>query len=184
MNKIWLSSDLHFGHSREFLWGPRGYSSSREHDVEVIRNWNSVVAEGDDVYILGDVMLEDNAYGLECLRQLNGRLHLVRGNHDSDYRWEHIYPSAENIVEFCGWATVIKYRKLHFHLSHWATATANYDDGKGLWARLISLSGHTHKQERFHNGDVMKYNVALDAHGNYPVLLDDIIEDIKENLPM
>lgn len=184
MSKIWLTSDLHFGHSKEFLWGPRGYSSSREHDIEVIRNWNSVVAEDDDVYVLGDLMLEDNAYGLECLRQLNGRLHLVRGNHDSDYRWAHIYPAAANIVEFCGWATVIKYRKIHFHLSHWPTATANYDDDKGLWAKLVSLSGHTHKQEKFHDGDIMKYNVALDAHGNYPVLLDDIIEDIKENLPM
>jgi calcineurin-like phosphoesterase family protein len=179
MPKIFLTSDTHFGHSKEFLWGPRGFSSSREHDIEIIRNWNSVVAEDDDVYVLGDLMLEDTDYGCACVEQLNGRLHLVRGNHDSDSRW-HRYGLLRNVVELCGWATVIKHRKIHFHLSHWPTATANYDDDKGLWAKLISLSGHTHKQEEFHDGDIMKYNVALDAHGNYPVLLEDIIERIKE----
>ena len=47
--KIFLTSDTHFGHDREFLWGPRGFRSSIEHDEAVIANWNSVVGEDDDV---------------------------------------------------------------------------------------------------------------------------------------
>ena len=42
MSKIFLTSDTHFGHDREFLWGPRGFRSSIEHDEAVIANWNSV----------------------------------------------------------------------------------------------------------------------------------------------
>jgi calcineurin-like phosphoesterase family protein len=179
---IWLSSDLHFGHSKEFLWGPRGFTCSLEHDETVIRNWNSVVAKDDDVYLLGDLMLEDNEWGMACLKRLNGHLHIIYGNHDSNTR-QMLYSTLPNVVEACGWATIIKYRKLHFHLSHWATATANYDDDKGLWAKLISLSGHTHRKEKFHDGDIYKYNVALDAHNNYPVSLDTVIEDIKNNMP-
>lgn len=180
MGRVFVTSDLHFGHDREFIWGPRGFKSSQEHDETVIRNWNAVVNADDDVYILGDVMLGDNFYGCECVSCLNGRIHLVRGNHDTDTRWDNIYPTIPNVVELCGWADVIHYRKYHFYLSHWSADTANYDDDKGLWARIISLSGHTHKQEKFHNDNAMKYNVALDAHNNYPVLLDDIITDIKK----
>ena len=76
-NKIWFVSDTHFGHQKEFLWGPRGFESSKEHDEAVIRNWNSVVAPEDIVYHLGDVMLGDNEYGLECLKRLNGKIHII-----------------------------------------------------------------------------------------------------------
>lgn len=178
MGRIFVSSDLHFGHDREFLWGPRGFRSSIEHDEVIIANWNSVVEPEDDVYLLGDLMLNDTKHGLSCVRRLNGHLHLVRGNHDSDVRWA-LYADLPNVVELCGWAHVIHYRKIHFYLSHFPTDTANYDDDKNIWAKIISISGHTHKKEKFHNNNPMKYNVALDAHNNYPVLLDDIIADIK-----
>lgn len=176
---IWLTSDLHLGHDRQFLWGPRGFQSSLEHDEAVARNWNAVVEPEDDVYVLGDIMLGDNTHGAEYFSKLNGRIHLIRGNHDTDARWNQVYPELPNVVEMCGWATVIRYRKLHFYLSHWPTDTDNYDDNKGIWVKIFSISGHTHKKEKFHNNDPMKYNVALDAHNNYPVLLDDIITDIK-----
>lgn len=176
---IFLTSDLHFGHDREFLWGPRGFQSSLEHDEAIIANWNSVVTPEDHVYVLGDLMLEDDVYGASCVRRLNGHLHLVRGNHDSDRRWKEIYPWLPNVVELCGWSTVIRYRKFMFHLSHWATATANYDDDKSLRSKLLSLSGHTHKKDKFHNETDLNYNVALDAHNNFPVSLDEVIEDLK-----
>jgi calcineurin-like phosphoesterase family protein len=177
MHKIYLTSDLHFGHTKEFLWGPRGFTSSAIHDEAIIANWNSVVGPEDEVYVLGDLMLGDYEYGLSCLQRLNGTIHVVRGNHDTDNRWAryHDIPHINPI----GWAHVLRYRKYLFHLSHWPTDTANYDDDKPLKAKLIGLSGHTHKPEKFHNGNILKYNVALDAHNNYPVLLDDIIEDIK-----
>jgi calcineurin-like phosphoesterase family protein len=178
---IWLTSDLHLGHDREFLWGPRGFESSQEHDETVIRNWNAIVGPEDTVYVLGDLMLGDNDYGKCCVERLNGHIKLIRGNHDSDKRWNEVYPTIPN-VELVGWAEVIHYRKYHFYLSHFPTDTTNYDDDKGLWAKIISVSGHTHKKEKFHNNDPMKYNVALDAHNNAPVLLDNIIEDIKNGL--
>ena len=123
-------------------------------------------------------MLGDNDYGKCCVERLNGYIKLIRGNHDSNKRWNEVYPTIPNI-ELISWADVINYRKYHFYLSHFPTDTANYDDDKNIWAKIISISGHTHKKEKFHNNNPMKYNVALDAHNNYPVLLDDIIADIK-----
>ena len=97
MPKIFITSDLHFSHKREFLWGPRGFNSSEEHEAEVIRRWNETVSPEDDVYVLGDLMLSDTTHGMECMKQLNGKLHLVRGNHDTDTRWE-LYKTLPNVV--------------------------------------------------------------------------------------
>ena len=48
MDKIWFTSDMHFGHQKSFLWEPRGFNSSEEHDKQIIKNWNSVVGNDDE----------------------------------------------------------------------------------------------------------------------------------------
>jgi calcineurin-like phosphoesterase family protein len=59
----------------------RGFASVEEHDAHIITQWNSVVAKRDVTYILGDVTMEKKApYAL--LDRLNGRKHVVMGNHD------------------------------------------------------------------------------------------------------
>ena len=87
--KIWFTSDTHFGHKKEFLFGPRGFTSSEEHDAAIIEKWNSMIDPCDEVYHLGDIMLGDNEYGIKCLEQLNGRIHIIIGNHDTDTRIVH-----------------------------------------------------------------------------------------------
>lgn len=181
MGKIFLSSDSHFGHDREFLWGPRGFRSIEEHDEAIITNWNDVVTNEDDVYVLGDLMLGDNEHGKKCVERLNGRIHLVRGNHDTDVRWYNIYPYLFNVVEQCGWATGLNYRKYHFYLSHFPTLTGNLKKGS-LHQCTLSLFGHTHSKDQFFEDRPYMYNVALDANHNTPVLLDDIIEKMKQKV--
>jgi calcineurin-like phosphoesterase family protein len=53
---------------------------------EIVRRWNEVVAPDDDVYHLGDVMLNDNDLGLKLLKSLKGNIHIVLGNHDTEKR--------------------------------------------------------------------------------------------------
>ena len=81
--RIFATSDTHFGHDREFLYKPRGFNSIAEHDEEVVRRWNETVEPDDVVLHLGDVMLGDNAHGLDCLKRLNGKIFIVPGNHDT-----------------------------------------------------------------------------------------------------
>lgn len=181
MGKIFLTSDLHFGHDREFLWGPRGFRSIEEHDEAIIANWNNVVDSDDDVYILGDLMLGDNEHGCQCVERLNGRLHLVRGNHDSDMRWDCVYPTIRNIYEFCGCAYLIHYKKYHFYLSHFPTLTGNLEK-ESLRQCTLNLFGHTHQKDNFFQDLPYMYHVGLDSHHNTPVLLDDIIEEMKQKV--
>jgi calcineurin-like phosphoesterase family protein len=174
---IYLTSDTHFGHDREFLWGPRGFKSIEEHDETIIANWNAVVGPEDDVYVLGDLMLGDNQYGLECLRRLNGHLHIIFGNHDTPTRLK-LYAELPNVT-IEGWATMVHYRKYHFYMSHFPTNTANLE-AESLHQCTLNIAGHTHSKNEFREDVPMYFNAAADANNNTPVLLDDVIEKMKE----
>ena len=178
MGKIFVVSDTHFGHDREFLWGPRGFTNYSEHDIAVIENWNNVVQPDDIVYHLGDVMLGDSEYGMSCLRQLNGTIRIIRGNHDTDTRWK-LYATLPN-VECIGWAEVIKYKKYQFYLSHHPTMTSNLEKAPYLRMHLINLYGHTHQQTKFYQGIPFMFHAGLDSNNCTPVLLDDAIEMMKK----
>lgn len=178
MSKIFLTSDTHFGHDREFLWGPRGFTNSQEHDEAVIKNWNETVSPDDIVYHLGDLMLGDNAHGIECVKRLNGHIKLIRGNHDTDARWK-LYGTLPN-VELIGWADVIKYKKYNFYLSHHPTMTSNLEKAPHLRMHLINLYGHTHQMGKFYQDMPYMFHVGLDSNDNRPILLDDAIELMKE----
>lgn len=179
MPKIWLTSDTHFGHPKSFLYEPRGYSSIEEHDEDIIRIWNETVSPEDTVYHLGDVMLGENSHGLECLSRLNGNIKIVQGNHDTAVRLA-LYDSLPN-VEVVGWATMIKYKKYNIYLSHYPTIVSNKDNEKPLKAKILGAYGHTHSKEQFCTNIPFSFNVCLDANNNHLILLDDIIEKIKEN---
>lgn len=180
LNKIWLTSDTHFGHSKSFLFSPRGYESIEEHDKDLIRIWNETVSPDDTVYHLGDVMLNDNDHGMECLRSLNGNIKIIRGNHDTNARIE-LYQNLPN-VEVLGYATAIRHKKYNIYLSHYSTRTSNYDDGVSLHRKVLSFCGHSHTPDRFADWDnVGAYHVEWDAHGR-PVDLDTAISEIKDKI--
>lgn len=181
MSKIWITSDSHFRHNKPFLYEPRHFNSIETHDKAIIENWNKLVAPDDIIYLLGDVIMNDLEGGMECLRQLNGNIKIIRGNHDTDNKVA-AYSALPN-VEVLGYAHMLKYGKYHFYLSHYPTLTSNLDEDKPLKQGVINLCGHSHTQNRF--GDMGKgliYHCELDAHQNCPVLLDNIIEDLKAYL--
>lgn len=78
----WFISDTHFGHANIIQYCGRPFASVEEMDAALIRNWNERVAPEDDVWHLGDFSL-GGRYRIEYYRkQLNGQIHLIRGNHD------------------------------------------------------------------------------------------------------
>lgn len=75
-------ADLHFGHENCIAFDNRPFKNAEEMDERLISNWNSVVGMDDDVYVLGDISWYNATKTMEILDQLNGRIHLIRGNHD------------------------------------------------------------------------------------------------------
>ena len=175
--RIFVVSDWHFFHDKDFIFKSRGFSSIEEHNETVIANHNSVVMPDDIVYHLGDAMMGyEYEKGLECISRLNGKLHMIRGNHDTDQKVQR-YLTLPNVVQAGLYADMFKKGKFSFYVSHYPTQVGDIlHSQNGLW----NLAGHTHSKDKFENGMVKCYNVALDAHNCFPSLLDDIIADIRE----
>lgn len=178
---IYTVSDTHFGHNRGFIYEPRGFTSIEEHDSAIIECWNSIVKPEDEVYHLGDVMLggTNYEYGLNCLKKLNGKIHIIRGNHDSDARCAR-YTEYENVIEVLD-ATYLNYKGYHFYLTHFPCFSGNLHHDS-LKKTTCNLSGHTHDKGKFYQDIPFIYNCALDAHNCYPVSIDEIISDMENKV--
>lgn len=173
---IFITSDLHLGHNKSFIYKVRGFETVEEMNAEIIRRWNSVVGEEDDVFVLGDLVM-GSLENLRFLEELNGRIHIVRGNHDTDNRWEH-YKAIENVVEMEN-SIYLKYGKYRFYLSHYPAFTGEFGL-KPLKSSLINLCGHTHTTDKgadYERGIV--YHCEVDAHDCTPVPIEKIIEDLE-----
>lgn len=175
MGKIFVTSDLHFGHDREFVWKVRGYNSVEDMDEQQIAKWNSVVGVNDDVYVLGDLMLGNNTAGLACLARLNGHIHIVLGNHDTSTR-EALYKNLSNVVEVAQ-AIKIKFNKHIFFMSHYPAMTGNLEN-ESLKQMTLNLFGHTHQTKNFYEDRPYMYHVGVDSHNGYPVDLYDVLDEM------
>lgn len=173
---IYVTSDLHFCHDREFVYRPRGFNSIYEMNEALVWNWNQVVDPEDDVYLLGDIMLNDNDTGLKLLKNLKGNIHIALGNHDTDTRVA-LYNSCWNVVEIeCAYR--LKYKKYHFFMTHFPCFTANLEK-ESLKQCTCNLYGHTHQQTNFYQDIPFMYHVGVDSHNCTPVTLDRIILDMN-----
>ena len=170
---IWLTSDLHFNHDKEFIWKDRGYSSVQEMNEEQVARFNSFVSHEDTVYILGDCMMGmDISSGLAYLRRLNGTKYLVIGNHDTDSRIEEYKKSG--IFADIQFAYRLRYKGHSYFLSHYPTITANGED-----LRTVNLFGHTHQTTTHFEDRKYMYHVGVDSNYGFPISLDEIHEYYK-----
>lgn len=176
---IYFTSDLHLYHNKEFLFRPRGFDSIEDMVNCFIKNYNETIKEDDDVYILGDLMLNDNEKGIEVLKNLKGKIHIIIGNHDTDTRVK-LYKELPSVVEVV-YATMIRYSGYRFYLSHYPTLTSNLDE-KDLKQQTINLYGHTHQKMNFFDDNPAMYHVGLDSHDMKLVSIEQIIEDCKKKI--
>lgn len=180
--KIFFTSDTHFGHDRDFVFAKRGFQTVEEMNEAIVRNWNRVVAPGDEVYHLGDVYLMEDS-NIDYIRRLAGRIHIIRGNHDTDNKIEALQELPN--IKTVSYAEPFQYKKWHFFLCHYPTLTCDTrlteeNLNKGLRSRTICLCGHTHQQNPFFNEQIPYiYNVGVDSHNCTPICIDDIMEEIK-----
>ena len=173
-DRVWFTSDLHFGHNKEFLYKPRGFETIEEMNNKIIENLKVCVGENDYLYICGDLALCPLEEAEYWLRQLPGKVRVIIGNHDTDARLE-LYEQLGFEVFF---GARLRWSHYHFFLSHYPTLTANPGEDK-LSLAHINLFGHTHDQSCWHLENPYAYNVGMDAHNCYPCRIDHIVEDLK-----
>jgi len=117
-----FTSDTHFRHRNVIKYCNRPWDNTAEMDEAIIEQWNSQVGPDDEVYHLGDVGIgKGMALKEDLIKRLNGKKHLVLGNHDAMFNTLHKNPDCvethakvANKYLKAGWCSVdiIKYLML------------------------------------------------------------------------
>ena len=180
MNNIFFTSDLHFCHDKEFLYGPRGFTNVQDMNETLVENWNKIIKPNDEIYNLGDFALNDIEAAARYINCLNGRIYWIFGNHDTEKKIDFIMDNCDNVWSI-GHADLFKYdKKYSIYMSHYPTLTANFDDKK-FSQHIIALHGHTHQQKNWIDiNNPFTYHVGVDSHNNMPIHIDEIITDIRK----
>lgn len=163
MTDIWFTADLHFDHAKILTHQDRGVETVEEMNERIVENWNAVVANRDEVWVLGDFFLGRAVDAGGWFHALNGRKHLVVGNHDS------------KAVQRLPWSSVDVLREwrqkphravlCHYPLLTWAAAH------HGVWM----LHGHSHGS--LTSTRTTRMDVGVDCHPEFrPFNLTEIEE--------
>jgi len=100
MPTTWFTSDYHLGHRNIIRLCNRPFANVEEMDQAIIKRHNACVGQADTVYDLGDFAFRCSAeYAVACLHRLNGRRHLVLGNHDKPLRQAHKRGLLDSLIE-------------------------------------------------------------------------------------
>ena len=178
---IWITSDTHFGHNKEFIYKARGFNSLDEMESFIIKDWQKV-QDDDIVYVLGDFFLGDDYAKInEILSKLKGKIYLLRGNHDTDAKMQYyteVWGGKIKRVEHPD--DPIKYNGKVFMLSHYRMVTGSLETNPKHC--VFNLHGHEHTKNIFFEERPYFYNVCMDAHGCKLISLDSVCDDIDNKI--
>ena len=178
-DKVFFTSDTHFGHNNIIKYCGRPFNSIEEMDETIINNWDSVVGKDDYIFHLGDFCFGGADKWKYYLNQLNGKKYLILGNHDfknyprsQEYQFENV--SQQMLI------TIGNYKLV---LNHYPFLTfPGYYHNK-----IFQLFGHVHSGGR-PNVDSPRlklllptqYDVGVDNNNFKPVSFNEIYNKILD----
>ncbi len=161
--------DLHFLHEKIVGIFSRP-TTIKEHDQWLIDRINSKVCKNDDFYILGDVSMANKIDTEKLLSKINGRKHLILGNHDDNIKNSTAFKSISQIKDFN--FNSENYSNIHLVMCHFPIAS---------WNRKVHgschIHGHTHN--RFENKG-LSFDVGVDAQNYYPISLEEVLDKMTK----
>lgn len=156
----WTISDTHFFHSNIINYCNRPFPNVEVMNQKLIDNWNSVVNPNDIVFHLGDFGFSSKGNLEKVLKQLNGDIILVLGNHDR--------MSVSSFLSM-GFKEVHKKPIVmgNYILSHIPIDDVSFD--------IINIHGHIHNvyNEKYDNERYI--NVSAEVINYTPIKLDSIM---------
>jgi calcineurin-like phosphoesterase family protein len=176
---VYFTSDLHANHDKIRLYEKRPFKSVQEMQECLTDNWNSVVQHKDDeVYLLGDIWFGSSSGRVEALQRflqgLNGRKHLILGNHDAFKPFTYLSRGIESVH-----TNLVYYDPMYFGDIFMCHNPRLYEDRQRKLPKYnLVLCGHVHSLfEKVEN----IVNVGIDVWGYKPVSLDQILERVKKD---
>lgn len=156
--QTFFTADLHFGHRGMIDRGYRKFADIDEMDEAIVAAWNAKVPEKNArVYLLGDISFRPARDTYPLLRRLNGKLHLIRGNHDrscENVAVQTLFESISDIKEV--WADRQKLMLCHYAMMTW----------NGMHHGSWMLHGHSHGSLPIDLGKP-RMDVGIDCSSDY-----------------
>lgn len=154
---VFFTADTHLYHANIIKYCGRPFASVGEMNRTIIENWNAVVSNDDTVYHLGDICFRYP----EVIKSLNGKIWLVRGNHDKGFTDTKLKNNGVHMVSKV--PIEVEVDGVRVLLMH---APINTSKTASVW-----LCGHVH-EKWFSYGRYI--NVGVDVRGFKPVTLSDL----------
>ena len=79
---FWITADNHFSHYNIIKYTKRPCQTVWEMNKVMTERWNSLVKPEDTVFHLGDLCFHNKIDPKDLVKKLNGRIVLIKGNHD------------------------------------------------------------------------------------------------------
>jgi calcineurin-like phosphoesterase family protein len=178
--ETWFTSDLHLGHQRIIELCDRPYSNVDEMNQALIDNWNTRVANGDHVYVLGDVAMGKIANTLPLAGLLKGTKFLVPGNHDRCWIGnKKVREQDVRIYEEVGFHVLqsqhrhLRWLLCHFPMTGDSQGVDRYAEHRPtLQGSSAIIHGHVHNQWKVNGKQI---NVGVDVWDYRPAHYDEVI---------
>jgi len=166
----YIISDTHFGHKNIVRYCSRPLN----HEEVILHNWKMEVGANDEVLHLGDVMFAQVDDWVDALKDMPGRMKLIKGNHDHSKTVKKMKKEVgvEVIKPF-----VQRFGDFNFLFSHHPGERVEED-----WD--INIHGHIHNNPlnfeypRKLDETKLYINVSVEVMAYRPVKLSTIFERI------
>ena len=174
---IYFTADTHFCHSNVIKMCNRPFGNINEMNEILIQNWNAVVGNCDEIYILGDFLYKGT--GLQAnqiLQKLNGKKYLIKGNHE---RYLSNPDFDEELFEWVNDYHVLDYKDARFILFHYPIAEWQF-----FYRKSAHLYGHVHNNvnnlpennSTLQMLDKRTINVGVDVNNFFPVSAEEVYD--------
>ena len=165
---IYFISDLNIGHENIIKLTNRPFSTIEEMNEKLINNWNKIVKDEDEVYIIGDLFFKSQLNVENYLKQLKGIKYLVIGNHDKT------------------WLDTLDYKKYFKATSELMTINDGKRDITLCHYPMVSFEGRFHIHGHIHGNtndvfwETLKkmdkvLNASVEINNYHPVTFDELL---------
>lgn len=191
-DKIFFTSDTHFGHANIIKYCDRPFDDVEEMDKAMIKWWNEKIPKDGIVFHLGDFAMS-NSVAKKIYPQLNGNIIMAKGNHDrynfismlnldartalirgddAGVEWKHPFYMLE-IIDLHVEDSDTDNLGMRFALCHYPLGSWNYS---GFGA--VNLYGHVHTNPSYpstYKPSTLQYDVGADNNSYVPVSYNELV---------
>lgn len=167
---IHLTADWHVFHKQIIKYCNRPFKNEPEMRKALIRNYNETVKKDDTCYFVGDMAMLGTSQWEHLkgiMAQLNGRKHLIFGNHD-EFKWQRYVDIGFTSVHSAHWMTVDGHK---FILAHDPSVYCALDPN------TVLICGHVHTLFKSIK-DKLVVNVGVDQWNFRPTNIPLILKEL------